>query len=235
MVLRAVFLDVGNTLVFEVPSRSRIYAEAAARRGAEIGAARMGELMLRAHRELPKVLDGDFRYTVPWFQAYIRRIFHAELGLEEEALEELSAELFARFDDPRTFRLFPGTNELLDELRGRGLFLGAISNWSPRLPGILEGLGLEGRLDLVVCSAIEGVEKPDPAIFETALGRAGVRPAEALHAGDNLEKDVRGALGAGIGAVLVDHAGTRRGEPEAGVPSVGSLGELLSYILERCP
>src|SRR5207247_11299986 len=69
-------------------------------------------------------------------------------------------------------------------------------------------LGLSRRVDFVLASAIERAEKPDREMFERALARAGARPEEALHAGDDLEKDVLGARRAGLSSVLVDHAGT---------------------------
>ena len=48
------------------------------------------------------------------------------------------------------------------------------------------------------------VAKPDPEIFARALERlGGIDPGQALHVGDDLDTDVRGAQAAGIGAVLL--------------------------------
>lgn len=232
MSLRAVFLDVGNTLITERPSRYAIYAEHARSRGIEIDAERMKACMRNAHDALPLELDGAFRYSDPWFRAFIRTLFHDELGLAQDELPGLTEELFARFEDPATFRAFPGLDELLARLRERGLALGVISNWSARLPRVLSGLNLAERFDFVLCSALERMEKPDPALFRKALERAGVSPAEALHAGDHRERDVEAALAVGLQAVLVDHAGLRR--PREGVPHVRGLPELQTVILERC-
>ncbi|MBL8863084.1 MAG: HAD-IA family hydrolase [Planctomycetes bacterium] len=227
MPIKALFVDVGNTLVREAPSRFAIYAEVARSRGVELGADQMAVVMRRAHGELPQRHAGAFRYTDPWFEAYIERIFAHHLGIERAALPELSRGLFARFSDPATFELFPGALELLDAARARGLTLGIVSNWSARLPPLLERLGVTTRVDFVLCSAIEELEKPDPAIFQRALERAGVAAGEALHAGDDLEKDVLGARRVGIRAVLVDHAGTRR---DLSHPRAGSLPELRDQI-----
>jgi hypothetical protein len=54
-----------------------------------------------------------------------------------------------------------------------------------------------------------------------------------LHAGDHVERDARGALGAGIPAVLVDHEGRFGAAERALCPVVGSLGALRDLILER--
>lgn len=233
MALRAVFLDLGNTLLFERPSRFEIYAQAARSRGIAIEGPAMKLAMARAHEFLPREIDGHFRYSDAWFGAFVRRIFHDELGLDESLLPEITAELFARFEDPRTFALYPGALELVEALRHRGLVLGVISNWSARLPRVLRAVDLDRRLDFYLCSAIERLEKPDPAIFRAALARARVEPWEALHAGDHPAKDVRGARSAGIEAVLVDHADRGLAAAEDPVPRVRGLPELQALILER--
>lgn len=229
MVLRAVLLDVGNTLVRESPSRFAIYAEAARSRGIDVDEGRMNALMRRAHAELPREVNGGFRYSDPWFERYIERIFHDELGVPRDELAPLATKLFARFSDPATFELFDDALALIDTLRARGLKVGIVSNWSARLPRLLEDLRIAERVEFVVCSAIERLEKPDAAIFARALERAGVRADEALHAGDDLEKDVLGARRAGLRSVLVDHA--RRADP-GHAPRATSLRELLE-IVER--
>ncbi len=233
MALRAVFLDLGNTLLRERPSRAEIYAQAARVRGVEVSAQRMQELMAQAHAALPRELGGAFRYSDPWFQAFQRRIFRDELGLPEPAFEPLSEELFARFEDARSFELYPGARELLERLRARGLTVGLVSNWSERLPRLLRALDLERCLDFTLCSAIERMEKPEAAIFRRALQRARARPEQALHAGDHPERDARGALAVGLAAVLVDHQGELSPADGELCPRVRGLDELLSLILER--
>ncbi len=231
MPVKAVFIDVGNTLLYEKPSRFEIYAEGARRRGVVITADEMHELMREAHRQLPQVVDGSFRYTEGWFAAYMLRIFHQSLGLAKSEMPGLTEELFARFSRPDTFVLFPGAEQLLDDLRRRGLKIGLVSNWSTRLPSLLDRLGLARRVDFALCSAIERTEKPERAIFQRALALAGVPAHSALHAGDDLEKDIEGARRAGIDAVLVDHADARPGFAEPRVRSLPELSELVQSLM----
>ena len=74
--------------------------------------------------------------------------------------------------------------------------------------------------------AVGGAPKPAAAIFAHALALAGAAAEDALHVGDSLDEDVRGAAACGIPAVLL-----RRG-PSGGAPAVedvatiGSLAEL---------
>lgn len=232
MVLRHVFLDFGNTLVREQPSRFEIYAQAAREHGVPIDEGRMRSLMVRAHEELPEEIDGSWRYTDPWFRRYIRRIFGTELGIEPGSWEAFQARLFERFSDPATFRLFDGARELIADLRAAGLGVGVISNWSPRLPGLIRSLDLEEAFDPVVCSAIERLEKPSRDIFELALERAGIAAEDGLHAGDHLDKDCRAASEVGLATVLVDHAREHSSVPQPH-HHVTSLAELADHVLER--
>ncbi|MBK7878689.1 MAG: HAD-IA family hydrolase [Planctomycetes bacterium] len=233
MALRALFLDVGNTLLTERPSRFELYAQAARARGVDIDEPAMNALMRRAHHELPHEVGGAWRYTDPWFTVYIERIFHDRLGVPRAELPALSEELFGQFSRPETFVLFPGVDALLERARALRLGIGIVSNWSPRLPPLLESLGLAARVDFIVCSAIERLEKPDRAIFQRALEHAGIAPSEALHAGDDVERDLLGAQRAGLRAVLVDHARTHAGwDPARGtrVTSLAELGDVLQRL-----
>ena len=241
--LKAVFLDVGGTLVEERPSRFAIYAEAARERGCGVDARGMRELMRKAHRDLPREIDGAFRYTDPWFRAFIEHVFLGQLSLPRSQLDELVAQLFARFEDPRSFRLHEGARELLGDLRSRGVVVGIVSNWSARLPRLLDALEIGGFLDFVLSSAIERTEKPEPGLFEAALERSGAAPGQALHAGDHPENDVAAAQALGIEAVLVDHRGLGSpgvtaerydvGQSLGGVERVESLVELHELLQRR--
>ena len=72
---------------------------------------------------------------------------------------------------------------------------------------------------------MEGVAKPDPAIFERALARAGVAPHEALHVGDSLREDYHGARAAGLSALLLE----RHGTGPAGISTIQSLEGVLRH------
>jgi putative hydrolase of the HAD superfamily len=234
--LRAVFLDVGGTLLHEARPRWALYADAARARGLELPDRAMLGHMRAAHAALPRELDGAFRYSDTWFEAFMREVFHARLGLPEAELPGLAAELFALFERPDTFRVYPGALELVRACRERGLKVGVISNWSARLARVLAAVGLGGVFDPVLCSAEERLEKPDAELFRAALARAGVPAAAALHAGDHPENDGLGARNAGLHAVLVDHAGRLESLAAArAFQRVGGLPELRELILSRLP
>lgn len=62
----------------------------------------------------------------------------------------------------------------------------------------VEQLGLSTYTSCMVTSEEAGVEKPDPRIFTAALEKIGLGAEEVIMIGDDLTRDVRGALRSGI-------------------------------------
>ena len=65
----------------------------------------------------------------------------------------------------------------------------------------LEKLQLLAYVDFIVTSEEAGKEKPSPELFSLVLEKALCCPEECLFVGDHLEKDVHGALSAGMRAL----------------------------------
>jgi putative hydrolase of the HAD superfamily len=124
------------------------------------------------------------------------------------------------------FEPYPDVVSGLRLLRERGLRLVIASNWDCSLPDWLGPAGLIDLVDGVVTSADAGAAKPDPLPFERALTLAGVAAEEAVHVGDSVDNDIRGARAAGIRALLL----ARAGNPPEGIEAVRSLGEVASLI-----
>jgi len=81
--------------------------------------------------------------------------------------------------------------------------------------------------DVVLDSADEGVEKPDPRFFEIALARSGATKETTIHVGDLYHVDVIGARNANLRGVLLDEADLR---PDADCPRVRTLAGLVEMI-----
>lgn len=207
-----------------------MYAESARARGIDVTDDEMAACMSAAREELPRICGAAFRFSEAWFRAFIRVIFVERLGLAETSLPDLQSELLRSFSDPAEFRLYPDSRELLNALQRSGLFVGVLSNWSERLEELCEGLGIAEFVDGFVVSSSVRSEKPEPAIFGTALRMAGVRPDEALHAGNDPVLDYAGARAVGMRAILVDHDGL---QPDFAGERVTSLADLRARILSE--
>lgn len=210
MSLRAVLFDAGHTLLHVHPSIGDIYAREAETLGVRVDPELMGSAFSKVFAENEAELAAhsmgatasDEQDAAMW-RSIVRRVQAQtpELGgLDPEAWYE---RLYECFGQPELWRLYPEVKGVLTELRARGLKVGVISNWSTRLGHIARGTGLDPLVDFIVCSSEAGMRKPDPRIFRIALERAGVDASESVYVGDQVEDDVRGALGVGIRPVLI--------------------------------
>lgn len=224
--VQVVLLDAGGTLFTERETRDAMYARALVERGLPVSVEQVAQLRTRLHAEMPATVEGQVRYTDRWFREFMRRLL-AACGSELDA-EELRRELAAHFSRPESFVVHADAPVALERLLERGLRLGVVSNWSDRLPPILDGLGLSRSFEVVIVSAIVGHTKPERGIFAAALARFGVPAARALHVGDDPLNDLAGARRAGLGALLIDRAGLHHG-PEV----IRSLEEVADRLANR--
>jgi putative hydrolase of the HAD superfamily len=99
---------------------------------------------------------------------------------------------------------------LLEALRERHR-LAVVSNfdYSPTCLTILEREGIAHLFETIVISDEVGWRKPKPVIFETALDRMKLRPAEALFVGDRADIDVIGARAVGMPTAWINREGAR--------------------------
>lgn len=155
------------------------------------------------------------------------RVFASALGgpvtaLDDGAVRDLLLEGLR-------FRAFDDVVPALAALRERGMRMAVVSNWDISLHEVLAAAGLTGWVDVVVTSAQERVQKPDPGLFAIALRRlGGAEPSEVLHVGDDLLADVQGARAAGIEPLLIDRE--RSGTPDGGVTVVTSLAGVVDRV-----
>ena len=98
--------------------------------------------------------------------------------------------------------LMPGALKALQDLSGRPVKLGIISNTgnsSSRAYGrMFKAMGIHGFFEVVSLSNDVAMAKPCPEIFRHTLDALGVAPCRALHVGDNPAADVAGAAGVGM-------------------------------------
>lgn len=103
----------------------------------------------------------------------------------------------------------PAAMEVVQKLRKVGWRLGIISNGrAGRQIGKLVDLGMGAMFEVVVVSGREGVSKPDPRIFNLALGRMGVEASDAWFVGNDPVEDIEGARKVGMRAIWVSGGGT---------------------------
>jgi putative hydrolase of the HAD superfamily len=200
----AVFLDIDGTLLW-VDLDVEGYVEDLAPYSGNGGLS--AERVLNSlWGSLRRHIKENIKYRTEEDLAGFRRrnaeITAAELGIEAPA-EVLTGVAERRI----SFKPYPESEAVMQELRAMGLPLYAVSNWDIELAKVLEELGWTDFFDGVVVSAVIGVEKPDGEIFEKALRVSGAERDRVVHVGNDPVTDVRGASEAGLDTVFVDRRG----------------------------
>jgi len=232
--LRAVYFDVGETLVRTRQPYGELLAEVAGDLGIVLPEAAfngLGEhvraqVAVRARRRLPVTfpLPESSRF---WLETY--EDFLAGVLPEADALAALAGAFHTLLSSPAGYVLYEDTLPALLRLRKHGIPLGIISNWESWLLTLLEATGLAQFFSHVVISGVCGLEKPDPRIFVRALQESGLQAAEVAYVGDRPDHDIAPALRPGLNPVLLDRA--RRHPPDPVYQRVESLDELCSMLL----
>jgi putative hydrolase of the HAD superfamily len=232
---RALIFDVGNTLLHvDYAHVARVLR--AQGHAVEPNAIRMAEYAAKA--ALDRALAPDV-VPEPSVQSLLWRLpdgrpsyfatMLAALGVPEPDVLPALAVLEADNRAKSLWRVVePGTADVLAELRRRGLTLAVISNSDGRIAADLDAAGLGAHFAFVLDSSVVGIEKPDVRIFEMALARLAIPPADAAYVGDVYAIDVLGARRAGIEAVLMDPLA--RYDAPRDCPRIRNLADLLVLL-----
>lgn len=231
MAIQAVFFDAAGTLIKTVRKVGESYAAIAAKHGVNVSPAELnGRFHMTFGGAVPLAFPGADPSAIDalerrWWKTLVRKVFEPWEPFEQ--FDNFFDELFDYFSQPQTWTLFPEVLETLGALKERGLILDVISNFDSRLIRILHGLGAAEWFDEIIVSSRVGHAKPDRRIFQVALRKHGLVPADAAHVGDSEENDLRGANAAGLRAFLVDR-GAESSSPTQG--RIVDLKEILPFI-----
>ena len=232
MDLKAVFFDVGITLVYPHPSFPELFAETLRSRGHRIDPAVVHEALAEfGSHFVDASKEGNLWSTSAdlsrtfWLGLYRESV--RAVGAPEEAVDDLAEALYRTFADPAKYRLHPDVLPTLEGLERRGLKLAVISNFEEWLEQLLETLDVTRFFPVRVISGVEGIEKPDPKIFHVALERVGVEAAESAYVGDNPYFDVESAREVGMLPVLIDRQGRYPDVDCIRITSMEDLSEAL--------
>lgn len=226
--IRAIFFDIGDTLVFDDPPLRDRFQTAMQQSGLRYPDSLFADAFRVGERHaIVRYLDGLPFDTPEVLRECADRIVSAlALPPLTEADWASLAQAFASVSYTRF--LHPHALDLIETLRGRGFRIGIISDWEETLPDLLAELALAPHLDALAVSALVGVTKPHVRLFQDALRQLSIDPAQTLHVGDWYELDVVGARAAGMSALLFDH---QQRAPAADCPRVETFAQLTDFLL----
>lgn len=225
---KAVFFDVGGTLLRVHPSVGEVYAMHARSFGFHGSGDELDERFRCVWEESGGVESLGHQSNEAaerrFWRGIVFRVFEPYGGLRN--FENYFERVYTAFCGKDHWHIFEDVVEsgIFDKLKKEGVVLGVISNWDSRLHAILESTDLAKHFDFILASAEVGSTKPDGKIFAEALKQSGVMPKDTCHIGDEPRADVYGAETAGMDAILID----RKGRHEKDSPAiVRSFMELL--------
>jgi len=225
--IRAIFFDAGNTLLYpRLDERARDLTDAGfPARVQDLHAAERAAKQKLDQWLWPQVREGEVPRTIDhYYWAEYLSLLMGLIGAPETEHARLIRLVADGFRDIRTWSVvMPETPPYLASLKAEGYFLGVISNSVGTLAGQLQNTGLRDYFQAIFDSAIVGVEKPHPEIFQMALASAAVEANAAVFVGDTNATDVGGAQLAGLHGVLIDRVNAY---PHAECPRITSLPEL---------
>ncbi len=202
--VKGVFFDLGGTLRIaeEIPE----HMEAAKRRMAELVGAEdvksfidMVEERYQPYRDWAlseNKESNDFELWHKWLLP----------EMDEEKLREICHELTFQYRQVKgKRRVVEGGREVIETLYARGYRLGIISNLigEYEIYDWLRDDGLDKYFGAVILSPVVGLRKPDPRMYWMGCEKLGLEPAECVSVADNLNRDITGAIAAGIGANIL--------------------------------
>ncbi len=172
------FFDIGGTLVDETASfRRRVIRTI----------------------EIQKQLGNT--YTPAFLEDAMKKSALAGGSYFRGAMQNIGISEFAPYDSIGEV-LYSEATDVLTVL-AKKYRLGIIANQPMGTEKRLYEYGVGHLFSLVLSSAEEGMEKPDPALFLRALSRAGCAPHEACMIGDRPDNDIAPAKALGMRTVRI--------------------------------
>ncbi len=109
--------------------------------------------------------------------------------------------------------LFPGVDELLNQLETRNLPWGIVTNKPARFAHpLIQMLGLAQRVACVICGDETANTKPHPEPLLTASNKMAIAPANCIYLGDDI-RDVQASLAADMQPIVARYGYLGNGRP----------------------
>ncbi|BDC18342.1 HAD family hydrolase [Acidianus sp. HS-5] len=218
--MKAVFVDMGETLVKFTPRYYEAVANAIKEKGFDVSDREVFRALMQQlgthhfpHPEIGGLSSIDFKDL----------FYRLGLVADEKTIKDLERKTYLS----NNYELFDDAIPFLEEIKEVGLKIILVSNATSSIHKIIRELNLTKYLDGIVASCDLGVMKPHPKIFYYAKRMAG---GEGIHIGDVYEIDIVGARRAFLDAILLDRFNYY---PEIKENRVNSLLQAAELIKEK--
>lgn len=233
--VKGIIFDYGGTLDTGGDHWSTVIWKAYQQAGVAVDQAQFREAYVWAERELART-----RHILPEhdFHDLLRIKMRLELQwLSEQGhfpssqVEQKSAEV-ADLCYQSAKAQVEKAKPVLDELKKRYPMV-LVSNFYGNVQSVLKDFGLDGYFGKIIESAVVGVRKPDPKIFELGVKALKLAPEETLVVGDSYKKDIVPAESLGCQVLWIKGAGWTSEEDAQTHPNIiHDIAEVGALLLE---
>lgn len=161
------------------------------------------------------------------------RLFFKKMGetLSESQIDSFLELYREAYSQDRRATL--GTVKTLEVLREHGYKIGVVTNGQEKIQQTkLAEIKIHHLIDELIVSETVGFSKPAQEIFSVALKKMGSTNEETLMVGDNIQKDIEGAIKSGIQPILFS-LNPKESEimvMSVRVPVIKEMTQLLTYL-----
>ena len=206
-VIKAIFFDAVGTLFYLPKSVGWHYSKVARDLHLDLDERALDKAFAAAWQKMPPrhAIDGPRENDDKnWWRELVDLILDdVAPSLGEPDRDNFFEVAYEHFAEAGVWELYPEVIEVLEKLQPR-FHLAVISNFDGRLRMILEQLGISKFFRHVFISSEIGADKPDPEIYQRALKFLDLPANQALHVGDDPERDWKAASAAGLSIVQLD-------------------------------
>ena len=190
--IKGIIFDYGGTLDTGGDHWSEVIWDAWQKAGVVADKAEFREVYVYAERELARTLHilphHNFHDLLDIkMQIELQRL--AEIGHFPPAQVEDMAAKVAALCYASAKQSVENAKPVLEEL-SKKYPLVLVSNFYGNVSTVLKDFGIEGYFKKIIESAVVGVRKPDPEIFNLGVKALGLKPEEVLVIGDSYSKDI---------------------------------------------
>jgi len=217
--ISAVLFDLDDTLHDDTAAFQSAAEEVAQEIAAEHGIdalALKDAYMAEAEGFWQRLTADQLREKLATYRVGMWRTALAKMQIwDDGTLAERSADRYNRYRAKRLVP-FPGALDFLRDLRAKRIKLGLLTNgFAETHRQKISLLHLSEAFDAIFIADEIGMVKPDPLLFAHACRKLDAVPAETAMVGDRYDRDIRGALTAGLFTVWMNmhHAKLPPGAP----------------------
>jgi putative hydrolase of the HAD superfamily len=205
--IKATFFDAVGTLFRLTKTVGDHYAYVGGEVGLDLDAQTLERAFHTAWKQMPQraAIDGprendDKHWWCELVDLVLDQVAPSLSEFDRDNFFEIAYEHFA---EAGVWELYPEVPGVLEKLQPR-FQLAVVSNFDGRLRFILGHLGISKYFAHVFVSSEIGADKPDPEIFRRAVKIISLKRSEALHVGDDSERDWKAAAEAGLSVFKLD-------------------------------